>query len=134
MGSIYMEIALGADAATAWDALRDHGNVHHRVARGFVTDTETDGDDRVVTFVNGAVARERLVVTDDENRRLVYSVIESSFALTHHQASVEVIPAGHGSTLRWITDVLPHEAAEPIGMMMAAGAEAIAATLAAPDQ
>ena len=94
MASIYREILVGADAATAWDAVRDYGNVHQRVARGFVTGTETDGDDRVVTFVNGAVSRERLVAADDERRRLVYSVVDSSFALTHHQASVEVVPAG----------------------------------------
>lgn len=130
MASILRELHVNADADAAWDALRDYGNVHERVARGFVTDARTDGGDRIVTFVNGAVARERLIATDDEHRRLVYSVVESSFALTHHQASVEVIPSDDGSTLRWITDVLPDAAAEPIGSMMDAGALAIQATLA----
>jgi carbon monoxide dehydrogenase subunit G len=130
MASIIRQLHVNAPAEVAWDALRDYGNVHRRVARGFVADTRTDGQDRIVTFVNGAVARERLVAADDEHRRLVYSVVESSFGLTHHQASVEVIPSGGGSTLRWITDVLPDAAAEPIGSMMDAGAVAIRATLA----
>jgi hypothetical protein len=130
MASILRELHVNADANAAWDALRDFGNVHRRVARGFVTETREEGDDRIVTFVNGAVARERLVAADDEHRRLVYSVVESSFGLTHHQASVEVIPSADGATLRWITDVLPDTAAEPIGSMMDAGAEAIRATLA----
>ena len=129
MASIIKEFHVDAAADAAWDALRDFGHVHERVARGFVTDTATDGDDRIVTFANGAVARERLVAADDEHRRLVYSVTESSFALTHHQASVEVVPNGEGSTLRWITDVLPDAAAGPIGQMMDAGALAIRATL-----
>ena len=129
MASIIRELHVIAHADAVWDALRDYGKVHDRVARGFVTDTRTEGDDRIVTFVNGAVARERLVAADDEHRRLVYSVVESSLDLTHHQASVEVIPSGDGSTLRWITDVLPDAAAEPIGMMMDAGAVAIQATL-----
>lgn len=130
MASIIREIHVNADAKASWDALRDFGSVHRRVARGFVTDTRTDGDDRIVTFVNGAVARERLIAADDEHRRLVYGVVESSFALTHHQASVEVVPRDGGSTLRWITDVLPDAAAEPIGLMMDAGSAAIQATLA----
>lgn len=130
MASIIRELHVNADADASWDALRDYGNVHRRVARGFVSDTRMDGDDRVVTFINGAVARERLIAADDEHRRLVYSVVESTFALAHHQASVEVIARADGSTLRWITDVLPDAVAEPIGAMMDAGAVAIAATLA----
>jgi hypothetical protein len=129
MASIIRELHVNANADAVWDALRDYGNVHDRVARGFVTGTRTDGADRIVTFVNGAVARERFVAADDEHRRLVYSVVESSFDLIHHQASVEVIRSGDGSTLRWITDVLPDAAAEPIGMMMDAGAVAIQTTL-----
>ena len=129
MASIIRELQVNAHANAAWDALRDYGNVHERVARGFVIDTRTDGIDRIVTFVNGAVARERLIAADEQHRRLVYSVVESSFDLVHHQASVEVFPSGAGSTLRWITDVLPDAAAEPIAMMMDAGALSIQATL-----
>ena len=57
MASIRNEIALGAPAERVWDALRDFDNVHTRVAPGFLTDSTMDGDARVVTFANGAVAR-----------------------------------------------------------------------------
>ena len=130
MATIYRELSIDADPGCVWGAIRDFGNVHERVARGFVSETRVDGDCRVVTFVNGAVARERLVAIDDEHRRLVYSVVDGSLPLTHHQASVEILAAEQGATMRWITDVLPDDAAVPIGMMMDAGAVSIAATLA----
>ncbi len=131
MASICKEFNVGTDPTTVWDALRDFGAVHQRVAAGFVTNSVADGNDRVVTFVNGAVVRERLIAADDDLRRLVYSVVESSFGLTHHQAAVEVTDDSEGGLrVAWITDVLPDEAAAPIDAMMAAGAAAIAATLA----
>lgn len=135
MASIRREIRVGADPAAAWDAVRDFAHVHERVAAGFVTATRLDGDARVVTFVSGAVARERLVDVDDHRRRLVYSVVDSPLGLTHHQASVEV-HAGRdgGSRLLWISDVLPDQVAPTkpsIDGMMAQGARAIARTLAA---
>jgi hypothetical protein len=42
------------------------------LARGFVTDCRMDGKDRIVTFVNGLVAREVIVDIDERARRLVY--------------------------------------------------------------
>lgn len=131
MASICKEFNVGTDPTTVWDALCDFAAVHERVAAGFVRTSVADGNDRVVTFANGAVVRERLIAADEDRRRLVYSVVESSFGLTHHQATVEVTDDSEGgSRVVWITDVLPDEAAAPIGAMMAAGAAAIAATLA----
>jgi carbon monoxide dehydrogenase subunit G len=131
MASIHQHFRVDRDAESVWDALRDFGAVHERVAAGFVTATEIDGDVRTVTFVNGVVAREILVAVDDARRRLVYSVIESPLGLTHHQATVEVVPAdvGGGCEFDWTTDVLPHEAAPTIEAMMAEGATAIERTL-----
>jgi hypothetical protein len=128
-----MEIPIGADPKTAWDAVRDFAAVHQRVAAGFVTDSRMDGDDRVITFETGAQARERLVDLDDDRRRLVYSVVESSLGLTHHQASVEIVDApddGAGSCLVWTTDLLPDAARPIVEAMMGRGAEAITRTLA----
>ncbi len=132
MASISKTFSIGADVASAWDALRDFGNVDTRVAAGFVTNSVNDGDDRVVTFVNGAVARERLVSSDDDRHRLVYSVVESALGLTHYQASVEVTASrdGTGSQFTWQVDLLPDEAAPTVEAMMTAGAAAIARTLA----
>jgi hypothetical protein len=129
MASIHMEIPVGADATTAWEALRDFAAVHERVAAGFVTDSHLDGGDRIVTFETGAQARERLIDCDDERRRIVYSVVESSLGLTHHQASVEVLDAPRGSLLVWTTDLLPDTLRPMVEAMMGRGADAIARTL-----
>jgi hypothetical protein len=131
MASIRKDIDVGVTPGEAWAALRDYGAVHERVAAGFVVDSRLDGPDRVLTFAGGAVARERLVAADDDARRLVYSVVEGSLPVTHHQASVEVVGAAgsDGCRLVWITDVLPDELAPVVDGLMDQGAAAIASTL-----
>jgi len=130
MATITTDIHLDVEPADAWDAVRDFAAVHERVAAGFVVASRTEGRDRVIRFANGAEARERLVTLDDEHWRLVYSVVESSLALRHHQASVEVMDAdGGGTRFVWTADVLPDDAAPTIEAMMAQGAAAIARTI-----
>lgn len=111
-----------------WAALRDVGAVHRRLAPGFVVDTRLDGDARIVTFANGMVVRELIVDVDDAARRVAYAVIGGR--PTHHHASMQVFADGAGrSRLVWITDVLPLEAALPIGQMVEQGAEVMQRTL-----
>ena len=133
MASIHKDIEVAAPAHDAWDALREYGAVHKRVAAGFVVDAYVEGDDRVVTFASGAQARERLVTLDDERRRLVYTVVDGPLGATHHQASVEVVDGedgpDRGCTLLWTTDVLPHHLAPAIDALMDQGAAAMARTL-----
>lgn len=117
MATLQKQIALDAPAATVWAALRDFGAVHRRVAPGFLTDLRMDNGDRIVTFFNGLVARERLVTVDDEACRLVYSVVEGR--ASHYNAAVQVFPEGEGrSRLIWTIDLLPNELAPAIGGMM----------------
>jgi carbon monoxide dehydrogenase subunit G len=117
MSSIRTEIPLRAPPDRVWDAVRDFGAVHRRVAPGFLTDSKLDGRDmRVVTFANGAVARETLVSTDNEQRRLVYAIMEQPFK--HYSASVQVFPERDGSRLVWIIDLLPDEAAGYVDQMV----------------
>jgi hypothetical protein len=131
MASIHQKFRIARDAESVWEAVRDFGAVHERVAAGFVTTAELDRDVRTVTFVDGAVAKEILVDADHARRRLVYSVIDSPLGLTHHQATVEVVSIDGVDDCEfvWITDVLPHEAAPSIEAMMAAGVIAIQRTL-----
>jgi hypothetical protein len=130
MASVHKDIAVRAAAGDVWDALRDYGAVHERVAADFVVDAHLEGTDRVVTFVGGAQARERLVTLDDQRRRLVYTVVEGPLGATHHQASVEVVDDGDEScTVRWTTDVLPDDLAVAIDGLMDRGAAAMASTL-----
>jgi hypothetical protein len=117
MASNRREISLNVPAAKAWDAVRDFGHVHVRVAPGFLVKGELDKGDRILTFYNGVVARERLVTVDDRAMRLVYAVIEGR--PTHHNGAVEVYPVGSdGSRLVWTIDLLPDELGPAIGGMM----------------
>ena len=128
MASIYKEIALDARADDVWDAIRDFGAVHRRVAPGFLLDARLDGDARIVTFSNGTVAREVLVTCDDPRKRLVYAV--ASERVKQHSASIQIIADGDRSRMIWITDVLPNEIAPYIDGQMELGADAIRKTFA----
>jgi hypothetical protein len=117
MASIHKEISLDARAQDVWDAVADFGAVHTRLVPGFVLDVKLDGEARIVTFANGAVARELLVDCDGARRRLVYAVI--SERVKQHSASVQVFAEGEArSRLVWIVDVLPHEIAPYIDAQM----------------
>jgi carbon monoxide dehydrogenase subunit G len=130
MASIRKDISLEASPDQVWDAVRDVSAVHQRLAPGFVTDTRLDGDARIVTFANGAVARELLVDADDKARRLAYSVLDSPIKMTHHHATIQVVPEGaNQSRVIWIADVWPNEAAERVGAMMEQGSRVMERTL-----
>ena len=116
MATLRRQIALNAAASTVWAALRDFGAVHTRVAPGFLTKLDMDKGDRIVTFFNGMMARERLVTADDEDCRLVYSVVEGR--ASHYNAAVQVFAEGDGSRLVWTIDLLPNDLAPAIGGMM----------------
>ena len=110
MASIHNDIPLNASARDVWDAVRDFGALHERLAPGFVTACALDGDARIVTFANGSVAREILVDCDDARQRLVYAI--SNERLKHYSASVQAIADGERrSRLVWIIDMLPNELA-----------------------
>jgi carbon monoxide dehydrogenase subunit G len=128
MATIRKEIRIAAPPARVWDALRDYGAVHTRVAPGFVVDAKLDGRDRIVTFANGLVSRELLVSMDDAERRLVYSA--RSERVTHHNASVQVFADGEHTRLVWLADLLPHELVGHVNVMMEQGAAAMQKALA----
>ena len=117
MASIQKEFSVASSAHDVWDAVRDFGAVHTRLAPGFVTDAIMDGDSRLVTFSNGTSARELLVDCDDTKRRLVYAVI--SERIKQHSASVQILENGDGrSKFVWTVDVLPNEIAPYISGQM----------------
>ena len=128
MASIRKEIGVKLGPDEVWSVLADVGAVHTRLARGLVTATTLEGNERVVTFSNGQVARERIVTVDGAARRLVYAVVGGRFA--HHSASFEVCdgPAGT-TTLVWLADVWPDDQATGLDVMMELGVQAIERTL-----
>ena len=129
MASIRKQIAIEASPERVWDAVRDVGAVHERLASGFAVDTRLDAGARVVTFANGLVARELIVDVDDEARRLAWAVVGSP-RLTHHNASMQVFDAGdRGSRVVWIADLLPNEIGGTIAAMIEEGLGAMKKTL-----
>jgi hypothetical protein len=128
MATIRKQISIDVSPDDAWAALRDWGAVHTRLAPGFVTDTRLDGRDRIVTFFNGSVVRERLIDRDDAARRLVWSIVEGPY--THHNGSAHVLAEQDGrTTFVWITDLLPDELGPRTSEMMQLGLAAIQKTL-----
>jgi len=135
MASIHREAAIHATPEQVWDAVRDVGAIHTRLAPGFVTDTKLEWpaagnapSARIVTFGNGMVAKELIVDLDDSARRLAWSVVGSQ--MTHHNASMQVFSDGNGgSRAVWIADVLPNEVAPRIAGMIEMGLAAMKKTL-----
>ena len=124
MASIQKETIIDASPDQVWDALRDFGALHTRLAPGFVTDTKLDGDARIVTFANGMEGREILVDCDDAKRRLVYAIV--SERIRQHSASAQVFAENDGRTrFVWISDVLPNEIAPYMDAQMDQGIKAM---------
>jgi carbon monoxide dehydrogenase subunit G len=128
MASIHREIQVEVPAERVWDAIRDVGAIHTRLAPGFVVDTRLEAGARVVTFGSGVVARELIVDVDDDARRLVWAVVGGK--MTHHNASLQVFADGAGrSRVVWIADLLPNELAGYIAGMIEQGMAVMKKTL-----
>jgi uncharacterized protein YndB with AHSA1/START domain len=123
MASIRLEMVLRADPGKVWEAVRDVGAIHTRLAPDFVTNVTLDGGARIVTFGNGMTAKELIVDVDDAARRLVWSVVEGR--PVHHNGSIQIYPERDGCRLVWIADILPHDLKGPIGAMMQQGMNAM---------
>ena len=129
MASIRREILIEARPEVVWDAVRDVGAVHERLAPGFVVDTRLEDGARVVTFASGLVAREVIVDVDDRARLLVLAVVGSP-RLTHHNASMQVFADGdRRSRVVWIADLLPNEIAGSIAGLIEQGLGTMKKTL-----
>lgn len=129
MASIHREIWIQSSPEAAWAALSDIGAVHERLAVGFVTDVKLEPGARIVTFANGMVAKELIVDVDEDRRRVVWSAVGG--AMSHHNASAQVLPEAGGTRFVWIADLLPNELAPPVAGMIEAGLAAIKGTLEA---
>jgi uncharacterized protein YndB with AHSA1/START domain len=130
MASIQLERTIEASPDEVWAALRDWGALHERLVPGFVTDARLDGEDRIVTFFNGAEARERLIDLSDEDKRLVWSIVDGPY--THHNGAAQVF-ANEDGTARfvWTADLLPNEVAQVTEELMGRGIDTVKQTLEA---
>jgi uncharacterized protein YndB with AHSA1/START domain len=126
MAHIHKEIEIDANPEAVWAALRDWGALHERLVPGFAVDVRLDGEDRIVTFFNGAVVRETLIASDDA-RRLAWSVVDGPYS--HHNGVAQVFAEGDRSRFVWTADLLPDAAAEPTAEMMERGIQTAKETL-----
>lgn len=128
MASIHREIGIDAAPAAVWDAMRDLGALHTRLARGFVADCKLEGETRLVRFANGLQVSERILDVCDEQRRVAWSA--TGDRLTHHSASAQVFDEGEGrSRVVWTADLLPHEMAPAVTGLIEQGLKAMQRTL-----
>lgn len=128
MASVRKQIVIDTDPHVAWAALQDWGALHTRLAPGFVIDLQLDGTDRLITLFNGVVVRERLVSMDEDERRLVWSIIDDRYA--HHNGAAQVTAEGDDRTLfSWTADFLPDELAPTLDQVMERGIQTIKQTL-----
>ena len=130
MASIHQEVLIESRPETVWDAVRDVGAVHTRVAPGFLTGCRMEDAPlaRVVTFANGMEARELIVDVDDAARRLVWAIVGGR--MSHHNAAMQILAEGAAHTrVVWIADLLPNELAPAIAGMIEQGLAAMKKTL-----
>ncbi|MFG3267866.1 SRPBCC family protein [Streptomyces bobili] len=129
MASISREITIACSADDVWAVIGDFATGPSRMASGFVVDTRIEADTRVVTFIDGTVARERFVASDHENRRIVYAVVGDSLQPAHDNASMQVLADGEDHCrLIWIHDVLPDDLAPTLDAAMTHGGTVIKRT------
>lgn len=127
MACVRTETVIDAPCEQVWSALRDWGALHERLAPGFVADTRLDGDDRIVTFADGAVVREVLVDLDEDAKRIAWTIVDGPY--THHNGSAQLFSDDDGHTrFVWITDLLPDELAPPTARRMEEGTRVIRET------
>ncbi|WP_454790100.1 SRPBCC family protein [Mycolicibacterium lutetiense] len=130
MAWIQIEFDVEADSSLVWQVIGDWADGPVRMAPGFVTSSEADGDVRVVTFADGFVARERLVSRDDQARRIAYSLIGDTARPEHDNAVMQVVADGpHRCRVVWSRDVLPDDAAGGLGAVMQQAAPIIKGAL-----
>ena len=123
MASLHKEILINAPASELWRAVRDVGALHTRLVPDFVTDCKVEGEDRVVTFFNGQVARESIISNDDERKRLCWAIL-GGFA-KHYHAVMHVIAEGDKARVTWDSDFLPHALSDTIAGLQEAGLAAM---------
>ncbi|WP_194814284.1 SRPBCC family protein [Nocardia sp. XZ_19_385] len=123
MAWVKKEIVIEAPVEDVWAVVRDFEHGPARMVPGFVTESKlVEPDVRVVTFVTGAVVRERLISHDDAEHRYAFAVIGDTVTPEHDSASMQVFALDNGhSRFVWMHDVLPAELADAFGAVMEQG-------------
>ena len=67
------------------------------------------GDVRSFEMAGLGEVQERIVLLDDKQRKLQYSVIKARSVLEHHLATIHVTEAEEGCHFYWETEIAPDE-------------------------
>ena len=91
---------------------------------------ERDAGHRLIGGMQCRRSRAKAAPQNDDLRRLVWTAQGGLPGLAHYNGAVQVYPREMGgSRVVWTADVLPDEAAAPIGAMMREGAIAMTTAL-----
>lgn len=130
MGTMTVEVVTDATPESVWDAVRDIGALHTRLAPGFVVETRLVPGGRLVTFSNGMTVEEPIVSCSESLRRLAWTAKAEGLPFAHYNATAQVhARAAGGSRLEWTADFLPDSAAALLEPLMTAGAAAMSRAL-----
>ena len=111
MASILRKIKLAVPAHIAWKTLRDVGKAETLFSPVLI-DSSLDGDVRTVQFADGMTVKERIIVIDEENYRVAYTVLGDMF--DYHAAAMQIVSVDETSSyFIWVSDFLP-EAAQSV--------------------
>ncbi len=116
MASIRKLIDVDASPEAVWEKIADVGSISKLI--GYIKNSKLEGDKLICELGNGARLVEQLISVDEENRRVVLSIVESPVALDFHVAVMELEDVGGGTRLIWTIDVLPAEAAKQMNAML----------------
>ncbi|WP_031465620.1 SRPBCC family protein [Sciscionella sediminilitoris] len=87
-----------ANADTVWEIVRDFNGMpawHPGIASSELesgASAATVGAVRLLTLPDGGTVRERLVSLDDADRRMIYDILDSPFAVRSYRSTVRVAP------------------------------------------
>jgi carbon monoxide dehydrogenase subunit G len=99
------EISIERNPDDIWKVIRDFGGLADYMPG--VDSCTVDGDVRTLQMM-GIEIKEQLRESDDDARRLSYSVVASPMDnLVSHEASIAIDPEGSGSHVTWSVDVEP---------------------------
>ncbi|WP_328990568.1 SRPBCC family protein [Kribbella sp. NBC_01245] len=131
MATVIREIVINATPSEVWAVIGDFAGGPTKMAPGFVTDTRLeDPETRLVTFINGHLARERLIARDASARRIVWAFTDGWAKPDHNNAAMQIHADGTDrSRLVWTHDVLPDNLAEPLAAAMDGGLPIIKQTI-----
>lgn len=109
MGKARAEIDINKPADAVWAVTGDFGGIG-----GWMPGIEScvvEGDDRVLKMM-GMEITERLERRDDDAREIIYGIAGGVPGVTHHKATITVVPEGDASHVNWDVEVEPDEMTE----------------------